>query len=149
MNILFWDGSVGNFMERRICDLTGGPYCHAEIQYDDGKTISALMGHGVLYTTGKYTDLKDPRWKVIKTPWHDTQEARNWAETQIGMPFSYWGGLKIVHDKVEHVPGKWFCSEISAAIVTHCNIPGIIVPIGPSPMGLYNWLVSLGYAEIL
>lgn len=121
-------------IERLIAWICG-PYCHAEIQFADGQMFSSLAPNGVRFLSAadSFAELKAHAdyWDIIALPWLETDEIRYWCEGEVGVGYDYRGALSSGFGLAVANSEKWFCSEISAEIVSRASgekIPDLLCP---------------------
>jgi hypothetical protein len=141
MQLAFYHGN-GDLITDLIRVLTWGAYSHVEIVFSDGRWFSASgRGNaGVRWKDGPGGE----GWVLVDLPFI-TQEAEaevfDWANRQIGLPFSWFGVWSFVVPWMGTSSGDWFCSELVVYALQRCVGLLPTIPLRTSPSRLYE-LVS-------
>jgi len=123
---------------------TGGPYCHAEIRFRDGRSFSAQAPEGVRFVDSDAVSMMLRRqrafWSIVDLPksWQETPELLRWCESELGCAYDYLGAINSGIGLAWHHAQKWFCSEICGEVLSRASglsIPGLL-----SPNDLHLWI---------
>lgn len=125
----------------RVC----GPYVHSEILLDDGRAFSSTLQTGVRYLAPEAIReelrVHAQYWDVIDLPWPTTPEIYAFCDRECGAGYDVVGAVCSGCGLARQHPTKWFCSEISAAIITSASgqqPPGLLCP-----TALHLWASSI------
>lgn len=93
---------------------TGGPYCHAELVFPDGRSMTASIGTGGLVVVRKQYDPAHWDFVAIDADIY-SNAAWRWAEAHLGAKFDTLGVFAFLFRPTRGREDRWFCSEAVAA----------------------------------
>ena len=141
-------GEPFDWLMQTIVNVTHGAYCHTEIRFADGRMLSSTAKTGVRWLSAADADFELRQqigyWDAIGVPWKETPELLSWCETEVqaNAGYDFEGALKSALGEPSEDPTKWFCSEISAAVLGHAG--AMFVPRLPHPSALVSWALLNG-----
>lgn len=116
-----------------ICWQTGSIYSHFSIMLPDKTCIEAYMtdNHnpfkGQVFHRNNFSEGHSNGTIVtvfdIVDPNFDDKKAIEFLLEQVGKPYDWLGLLRFITHVPEKNNGKWFCSEVGAAVCEHVNSP--------------------------
>jgi len=127
----------------RLIAWVCGPYCHAEILFDDGRMFSSLPPNGVRFLSAVDVSIELENhatyWNSIALPWATTPEILHWCDTIAGdrCGYDYRGAFASGFGLATENPEKWFCSEISAEIISRASGEKIPTLLCPTALGVW------------
>lgn len=136
---------VQRIVENLIAKVCG-PYCHAEVILDDGRSYSSVAGErGVRFLSAEDINSELARhadyWTVVPLPWATTDRAYQFCEQENGARYDYRGALSAGFGLAMQDPDKWFCSEISGRVIS--IVSGIHIPDLLCPTSLGTWIEGI------
>ena len=131
----FFKAKHGGLFARGIQLRTGGPHSHVEFYLTTDYVVEEGAGtvrhrcfssyEGDDGVRWKYIHIHDGRWDLIEfeVDLEIVKEVVAWANSQIGKPYDWAGIMGFVNPwRKGGDPGRWFCSEICAALAVKLGV---------------------------
>jgi hypothetical protein len=104
--------------------------------------FSSGVPDGVRFTSAKDTfdELANHAgyWDIIQLPWTETHEVTVWCESLVGAGYDYVGAFSSGFGLARQHFDKWFCSEVSAEVIS--RVSGLVIPKLLCPTDLGIWI---------
>lgn len=148
MQVAFYIGSQGTWIDRAIAAHDSGRFSHAELVFDlnfprnQGLSLCFSSSQRDGGTRFKYIDLSSGKWVLVDVPQVDRQlEALiySWCLTQKNRKYDL-AGVLAFKLPFRQDGGRWFCSEVSLAGLQQVGLYPGLKPHRYSPNALHRLL---------
>jgi hypothetical protein len=124
--------------------ITGGPYSHCELVFNDGLAYSASIQDGG--TRFKRIDFDPTKWDIMEIA-SKQDRARAFCEEEQGCKYDYPGICRFIFPWVRESKTRWFCSEICTAALQKAGVISGLIPAHLVHPTLLYWLLIMAGAR--